>query len=409
MRQADGQASKDGEELIQGFPVTAGRRVAADDVYRSQAATRWFMQHVREVLGTADLRGPAGAHRAVELAHEHRDLQALRTRDESRGRDSSLAAVLHDTHTDAFLVLHRGAVVYETYLNRMTAQTPHMWQSVSKSLMSCVTGNLVADGRVALDTRLTDYVPELEGSAYGDASVRHLLNMQVGIDYSEDYADPDSEVNELDRLYGVRPSRGPGHPGSTYDYATTTRKRGEHGEDFNYVSLNVNVLAWVLERATGVGLPELIRSEVWDKLGGEHDAYIALDVAGSAQAESGMCSSLRDLARLGLGLSRAAVTSGRGVVPAAWIRDVMSGGDQAAFARSEEAGALPQGSYKNNFWVARTGARAAFMGRGIYGQMLYVNPAADVVVAKFSTQPVADSAEFFKLEFTLCERLAEAL
>jgi CubicO group peptidase (beta-lactamase class C family) len=383
-------------------------RVQARDVYASQQATRWFMQHARQVLGTADLRGPAGARHAVALPYEPRDVGAVRMRG-GGGAVLTLAGVLEETHTDAFLVLHDGAVAFEEYFHGMTAETPHLWQSVSKSLVSCVAGNLVADGRLDVQARVGAYVPELDGSAYGDALVRHLLDMQVGVDYSEDYADPDSDVNELDRLYGLRPPRSPGHPGSTYDHATRTRKRGRHGEGFQYVSLDVNVLAWVLERATGVWLPDLIRSEVWSRLGGEHDAHIALDVAGSAQAESGMCSSLRDLARLGLALSRAGDLGGRQVVPATWVEEIMRGGDREAFAGHEESTVLPEGSYKNNFWVARSGADAAFVGLGIYGQMVYVNPKARLVVAKFSTQPVADSMDCFRLEFALCERLAEVL
>ncbi len=344
-----------------------------------------------------------------ELPERSQDLDGLTVREAATTGGLTLGRALAETHTDAFLALHRGAIVFEAYFNGMTAETPHMWQSVSKSLVACVAGNLVADGRLDVDERVGAYVPELDGSAYGDALVRHLLDMQVGIDYSEDYTDPDSDVNELDRIYGVRPPRSPAHPGSSYDYATTTRKRGAHGAAFEYVSLDVNVLAWVLERASGAWLPDLIGSEVWGKLGGEHDAYIALDAAGNAQAESAMCSSLRDLARLGLALSRAGELGGRRVVPACWVEEIMRGGDREAFAGHDEAEVLPEGSYKHNFWVARSGGDAAFMGLGIFGQMLYVNPSADLVVAKFSTQPEADSVDCFRLEFSLCERLVEVL
>ncbi len=404
-----GRASRDGSELMQGFPAPEGNRVLAVDVYSSQASLRWFMQHVRQVLGTADLRGPARQHGAPALPGSLREVDGFRISREGPSPDPTVAEVLRETHTDAFLVLHHGVIVHEAYFNGMTASTPHMWHSVSKSLVSCVAGNLVADGRLDLDELVGACVPELDGSAYGSALVRHLLDMQVGIDYSEDYADPDSDVNELDRIYGLRPPRSPSHPGSSYDYATTTRNRGRHGEGFEYVSLDANVLAWVMERATGVWLPDLIKREVWGKLGGQDDAYIALDAAGSAQAESGMCSSLRDLARLGLALSRAGELDGMQVVPAQWVEEIMHGGDREAFASHEEAIVIPGGSYKNNFWVARSGPEAAFMGSGIYGQMLYVNPRADLVVAKFSTQPEANDVECFRSEFSLCELLAEVL
>jgi hypothetical protein len=395
--------------LMRGFPLAEGHRLLPFEVYRSQSTTHWFMQHVREVLGTADLGGPRSGHDVSDLPQNSRDLAGMLVNSSVASRATSLEAVLDATDTDGFLVLSHGALVYEKYFNGMTPETPHMWQSVSKSLVSCVVGNLAEDGRIDLDGTVATYVPELCDSAYGDARVRHLLDMQVGIDYSEDLDDLDSQVVELDRIYGVRPGRKPTHPGSSYDFAKTTHKRGEHGGGFDYVSLNVNVLAWVMERISGTWLPELIRREVWGKLGAEHDAYVALDRAGSAQAESGVCSSLRDLARLGLALLHGGRLNGCQVVSAPWVDEIMGGGDREAFARRNGGGALPDGSYKNNFWVARFGADAAFMGLGIYGQLLYVNPAADLVAAKFSTQRQADAADCFALEFRLCEDLAQVL
>ncbi len=398
------------------FPTPSSLRIPATGVYRTQESTRWFMQHVREVLGTADLRGAStqtdGSRTRVEvrpLPVALRDLDKLRVGGEGRAAGPTLADALQRTHTDAFLVLHQGTIVSEQYFHGMRPETPHMWQSVSKSLMSCVAGNLVEAGLLDLDERVAAYVPALVGSAYGDALVRHLLDMQVGIDYSEDYADLDSDVNELDRLYGLRAPREPGQPGSTYEYACAVRKRGVHGRDFDYVSLNVNVLAWVMERATGRWLPELIRDEVWAKLGGEHDAYIGLDVAGSAQAESAVCSSLRDLARLGLALAHGGRLDDHQVVPAAWVAAIERGGDEEAFAAHDEAGVMPGGSYKRGFWISRALDHVALMGLGIYGQMVYANPQADLVVAKFSTQPLADDMDAFRLEFALAERLAEKL
>jgi len=390
-------------DVMAGFPVSRERRVTPETIYRAPY-TRWFMQHVREVQRSAAV-GCRGDEIAV-LPREPRDLDGLCV---PAAGGASVGELLAATHTDAFAVVHRGAVVHEEYFHGMSAETPHMWQSVSKSLMACVAGNLVARGVIDPAAAIVDYVPELAGSAYGDALVRHLLDMQVGIEYSEDYEDPDSEVNTLDRLYGVRPPLTPDQPGSTYDFATGARKRGEHGRDFKYVSLNVNVLGWVMERATGTAVPELIRSEVWGKLGAEHEAYIGLDGAGSAQSEGGFCSSLRDLARFGQALCRSGAFNGRQVVPAAWVDEVLRGGDREAFARSPETGVLPQGSYRDCFWVAQAPGRTVFMGLGIYGQMLFVSPADQVVVAKFSTQPAADDPGCFRLEYALCEALAALL
>jgi CubicO group peptidase (beta-lactamase class C family) len=386
------------------FPTPRERRLRPDAVYRSRASNHWFMQHVREVLGTASIADRVGP--LTPLPVEPRDLSAVRL---DGGEGPSLPEVLERTATDAFVVLHRGAIVDERYFNGMTAETPHMWQSVSKSLASCVAGNLVARGVLDLQQPVAAYVPELAASAYGDALVEQLLDMSVGIDYSEDYADEDSQVNELDRIYGVRPARSADHPGSSYEFATRMRKLGDHGREFAYVSLNVNALAWVMERATGNSMPELIRAELWSKLGGEHDAYIALDAAGSAQSESAVCSSVRDLARFGLALAGGGVIDGRQAVPGAWIEEIMRGGDREAFARALTDAMMPGGSYRRGFWVSQSADHTVFMGLGIYGQFLYVDPRVELVVAKFSTQATADDDDCWRLAFALGQSLAASL
>jgi hypothetical protein len=272
-----------------------------------------------------------------------------------------------------------------------------------------VAGNLVESGHLDPDESIVTYVPELRSSAYGDARLRHLFDMQVGIDFSEDYEDPDSDVSVLDRLYGARPPASPDEPGSTYEFAVRTTKQGTHGARFSYVSLNINVLGWVMERASGLRLPELIRREVWGKLGAEHEAYMALDGAGSAQAEGGFCSSLRDLARLGQAICDEGRFNESQVVPQAWLEDIRHNGDRAAFAREETDGVMHDGAYRSCFWVSHEPDHTAVMGLGIYGQMLYVNPEARVVVAKFSTQARPDDPEAFRVEYALCEGLAATL
>jgi CubicO group peptidase (beta-lactamase class C family) len=327
------------------------------------------------------------------------------------GRRWTAGEWLAATETDAVLVLHRGTIVFERYFGGMAPATPHMYQSVSKSVGACVAARLIERGLFTADSQLTDLVPELAGSGYEGATVRHLLDMRVGVRFSEEYDDQDSEIARLDRLYGVRPSRSDDEPGSSYEFAAETAGEGEHGGAFHYVSLNLQVLGWVMERATGTPLPELIGRELWSELGTEHDAYIALDGAGSAQLEGGFCSSLRDLARFGLMLCRGGKAEARQVVPARWIDDTERGGDREAFAAAgiPESQYLPEPSYRNNFWVAAPPGSAVFMGVGIFGQFLYVNRAAQLVVAKFATQPTFDDALLLAHDFRAAESLADAL
>jgi len=396
-----------GDQIMCGFPPPPEGRVRADMVYSDPAVTRWFMQHVREVERTANVA--SGACAVSPLAVDPIDLGEVRVGD-GLGGTWTVAEMLHQTSTDGIMVLAHGSVAYERWFGTLQPETPHLCHSITKSIASCVAGNLVDRELLDPQAAITDYVPELAGSAYGDATVRHLLDMTVGIRYTEDHEDDETEDARLDRLCGVKPSRAPDEPGSAYDYATTTVKEGEHGRVLHYVSLNTDALGWVMERATGSGMPELIAREVWSKLGAEDDAYIALDGAGSAQLDGGFCCSLRDLARFGLMLLQGGSIDGRHVVPAWWIDDIRTNGDAAAFAAAPDCGLLPSGwSYRSCFWVGERTDHVPFTGLGMYGQMVYVNREAGVAVVKFSSQPRPADDVLVTRTFRALESLAAVL
>jgi CubicO group peptidase (beta-lactamase class C family) len=392
--------------MMLGFPPSPEGRIAVDSVHSEPRRVRWFMQHMRESTRTA---GVACRNRpVVRLQEEPRQLDSAPLPD-VEGGSWTLSTMLEATHTDAIVVLRNGKIVYERYFHGMQPDSVHAYYSVSKSIASCVVANLVDRGVLNVSKRLAEYVPELARSAYADASVRHLLDMSVGIRYVENYEDDDSDDGRLQRLYGYKPQRSADEPGSSYDFAVTTKKEGEHGRVFHYVSLNTNVLGWVMERVTGVPAPRLIASEIWSKLGGEHDAYIALDGAGSAQLEAGFASSLRDLARFGQMLCQGGVFAGQLTVPSWWISDTRERGDRRIFAASADAGLLPEAAYRNGFWVSDRGDHMAIVGLGKYGQMIYVNQEAGVVIAKFSSQPRPSDDALTTLSFLGCDALAQML
>ena len=390
----------------------AARRPAAtrlaEAAYGSHEATRWFMQHVREVVPTAHVT-PGGAE-VWALPQAPRDLDAVRVRG-GDGRSWELREMLAATHTDGVLVLSHGEVVYERYFDGMTDGTQHLYQSVSKSVGACVAARLIEQGFFTPDTPLTAVVPELAGSGYDGATVQHLLDMQVGVRFDEVYEDDDSEIARLDRLYGFRPRRAADEPGSSYAFATETERGGPHGHVMHYVSLDLQVLGWVMERAAGATVPELIARELWCGLGGEHEAYIALDAAGAAQLEGGFCSSLRDLGRFGLLLCRGGEGPAGRLLPEAFVADSERNGDRDAYARAGITGeeCVPDPAYRNNFWTASFDGHHVLMGVGIFGQYLYVDRAAQFVLAKFSTWPRFSDDQLYTHQFCAAHSLAELL
>lgn len=395
---------------MRGFPPPPGHRVRLDQVYSDPRSTSWYLQHVRELSPTAPVSGGRGPARP--LPEDPLDLDGVEVGRAGGGR-WTLAELLSACRVDGIAVLRRGRLVYERYLNGLRPETPHLAMSVTKSIASCVVATLADEGLLRPDDAITAYVPELAGSAYGDATLRHLLDMTVGIRYVDDLDDASYEGARLCRLEGVQPSLAVDEPGSVYDFATTMQKAGEHGRVFHYVSLNTVVLGWVMERATGVAMPRLISDRVWSALGTEHDAYIALDGAGSAQLEGGFCCSLRDLARFGRMLCEGGAAGGRQVVPPAWLDDVRGGGDKGAFAAAAEAWVAARsrdgGSYRSGFWVTEAAGHVTFSAAGWLGQRVHVVPKAGVVIALFSARPQALDDELGAHVFCACEDLAAAL
>jgi len=159
--------------------------------------------------------------------------------------------------TDGIVVLHRGRIVYERCFGALKEGGQHIAQSVTKSFFGTIGQILVAEGKLDENALVSKYVPELKDSAFGDATIRQLLDMRTGLRYSEAYADPKAEVWQHVRAGGVLP-RPPGYQGpqTFYEFLQSVKKEGEHGGAFAYKTVNSDALGWVIRRATGKSVGE---------------------------------------------------------------------------------------------------------------------------------------------------------
>jgi len=145
--------------------------------WRSPPHSAWAFQHVRDIVACAPIDAdPAGAQ---PLLHDPRSLAAFRLGPGGGARD--LERFLADTQTDGLVALVDGKIAYESYAHGMTADTPHIVMSVSKSIVGLVTGILVGRGQLDPDAEVTDLVPEIAQTAYRGATLRHLLDMRTGV------------------------------------------------------------------------------------------------------------------------------------------------------------------------------------------------------------------------------------
>ena len=381
-------------------PPPCGDQLVTLANWQDPPYNRWSFQHVRELIPTARIaRGPVPS----DLPSVPDDLGTISFACD--GRELAVDEMLDETYTDGFLVLHKGRILYERYLNSMRPDTPHLLMSVSKSVIATVAGILVERGLLDVSAAVTEVVPDLAGTSFDGATVQQLLDMRTGTRFDENYDNVEADARTYERVYLWRPDDGRPRTPDALSYYPTLINDGEHGGPFRYRSILTDVLGWVVERAAGRRLHELISELVWTPMGAEYDAEITLDGHGNAMADGGMCATLRDLARFG------AQYLSDGLVADAWRADTARGAADGAdaFVTGERPAKWPKNAHYRNCWWVRDPGAPFLMATGIYGQNIYVMPADDLVIAKFSTWPTPLSPAFEDLTVAGVDALAARL
>jgi len=370
--------------LMQGVPPAPEAQVTLAN-WRNPPFSRWAFQHVRELLPSADITNdPANVR---QLLSNPIDMSTLRI-DAGRKAPLSLDAFLTETRTDGIAILHGGHVVFERYANGMTAETPHILMSVSKSMLGLLAGVLVARGTLKLERPVTDVVPEVAGTAYEGATIRQLLDMRAGIAFDEDYLATSGAIVAYREAAGWNPVS-PGEPVS--DLRSFYRQmRGNvrpHGQTFHYVSPNTDLLGWVIERAASRRYADLMSDVIWKPMGAARSAYITVDRLGAPRCAGGICTTVPDLARLGQLIIEGGSRAGSEIIPAAWIDDIIENGDQDAWTAGSFVEYFPgvPMHYRSQWYVQR-GPVPLLMGFGIHGQYLFIDRQRRIVIAKASSQ-----------------------
>jgi len=293
--------------------------------------------------------------------------------------------------TDGILVMHHGKVVYETFAGCLDPTKRHGAMSMTKSFVGLLGEMLVAEGQLDETKLVREYIPELTESAFGNATMRQVMDMTTGLSYSEDYSDPDAEIWQ--HAAAGNPLPKPADytgPRTYFEFLQTVQPEGDHGRSFAYKTINTDVLGWLIARVSGNPLTEILSEKIWSKIGADLDAYMSVDSIGTPFAGGGLSAGLRDMARFGQMILDNGSVGDQQVVPESVIRKIRQGGDRAAFA---DAGySLLEGwSYRSMWWITHND-HGAFMARGVHGQSLYIDPQADMVIARFASHPVAGNA-----------------
>ncbi|HSF96780.1 MAG TPA: serine hydrolase domain-containing protein [Thermohalobaculum sp.] len=389
-------------DLMQGFPPAGDTQVTLAN-WRKPPFNRWGFQHVRELVPSADIANDPAAVRALPAAPS--DLSGLVVPD--GGAPLPFADFLDQTQTDALVVLHRGKLVFEHYANGMTAATPHILMSVSKSVVGLLFGILAGQGRLDARALVTDYLPEMAGTAFAGARLRDLLDMRTGVMFDEDYLATSGPIIEYRKATNWEPLA-PGQQAMDLRgfLGTLTEPDQAHGRPWHYISVNSDLLGWIAERAAGRRLSDLLGDLMWRPMGAERPAYITVDRLGAPRAAGGICCTARDLARLGLLVAE----GGNGAVPADWLDDIAANGDKAAWEASAGPAKYPglPMRYRSQWYILERPSPLIFA-IGVFGQSLFVDRDNGVVIAKLSSQAAPVDPERKMLTIRAAEAVRDAL
>ncbi|MGW7519976.1 serine hydrolase domain-containing protein [Streptomyces sp. NPDC054796] len=311
------------------------------------------------------------------------------------GRTLKLPELFAAAQTDALLVLHRGAVVHETYLHGTRPETAHFNASAAKSYLGLLAATLAHQGELDRSARTSAYVPELAETAFGAARIDDLLHMGTQMSYAGRTFDKAIEAQRYQAVIApqMRPYGYHG-PTSIREHLSTARATGAPGTAFRYENGNVEALAEVLRRVTGLTTSALLSELIWSRLGADEDAYYVLDSEGVEAACGGFSATARDVARLGEMLRCGGAVGGCQVVPEAVATTIVSGVPDGYARRVRFPAAPPDSpanlSYHDLWWVLND-PYGSFMASGIHGQRLFVSPQLDLVIVHFASQVMSPS------------------
>jgi CubicO group peptidase (beta-lactamase class C family) len=287
------------------------------------------------------------------------------------------------------LVLKDGKILLERY--GMGRKPEDRWTSfsVAKSVTSTLVGAAVQDGKLSLEAPITRYIPELRGSAYDGATVRHLIMMSSGVKWNEDYTDPNSDVAR-----SGAPSPEPGNP--IINYLKKLPRDAEPGTKFNYNTGETDLVGFLVSRAVGKSLSHYASEKIWKPYGMERDAIWVVDRQGHERGGCCMSMTLRDYGRFGLFILEGGAARGKQILPKWWVGQATT---------PQITNGAPAPGYGYFWWMRPNGSYEAV---GIFGQSVTTFRDDRLVVVTNAAWPQATGRELSAARTAFINAVREA-
>lgn len=370
---------------------------------------RYSVNHMREFSPTRVVSASKDRHYGVQTEIDN-NIDNVTFMPWGSDTPMTWAESLEANYTDGIIVMHKGKIVYEKYFAGLEPDGTHAAMSVTKSFAGTIASILIAEGVLDPDKLVTYYIPELADSGFADATVQQVLNMTTAVQFEENFANPDAEIWEYRQAGSL--FRDPNYTGpkNYYEYMATVKKLPgkEHGEVFNYRTINPELVGWLVSRAANKDLADLISEKIWKPMGAVYDGYFIIDPAGKTSSGGGFSLNLRDMAVFGELMRRNGNFWGKQIIPAEAIAMIREGGSQEAFEKGGDYPDLKGWSYRNQWWITNND-HGAYAARGIHGQVIYIDPVAEMVIVRFASAPQSSNKVLDPTSLPAYEAVAEYL
>lgn len=274
--------------------------------------------------------------------------------------------LMNRLETSSFLVIKNDTIITENYFGSHVINTVSNSFSAAKTVVALLVGIAIEEGKIkGLDDKVGDYLPEFAEGEKSKITIRHLLMMASGLDWEESGKNPLSENAES--YYGT----------DLYRLVTQQKVVQEPGKIFNYQSGNSQLLAFIVEKATGIDLATYAAEKIWKKMGAEHDAFWSLDKKnGDEKAFCCIYGTSRDFAKLGKLFLNNGKWEGNTVIPEWYMKEVVSNPEM----NTDEG--IPNFRYGLHVWTYQWNEKKVVYCRGILGQYIIAIPADNLVIVR---------------------------
>ncbi|MBE5106020.1 serine hydrolase [Bacillus thuringiensis] len=347
---------------------------------------RWSYTHMKEFTLINEVNNNPNQISHFPTALQNLDDFAVQR---GLGNTTPLKKLLNVNKTDAFVVVHNGQLVYERYFNGYKQNEPHGMASLAKVFTGAIIHSLAEENLIDIEKTADTYIKELKNTPFGKATLQQLMDMQVSVEYpTHGYVQPGLE-NQDAQLYlasNILP-RGKNYDGpmKIYDMLREAEETAPPGSAFSYNNGSTETLAWILRTITGKSLAENVSERIWSQIGMEENAYYVTDETKVEQASAGLNATARDMARFGQLLLNNGQYNGKQIIPSSItesVKDVQEG--ELAIGSGASI------SYHNQWWIPHN-EQGAFEVLGSYGQTLYIDPKANMVIVHFSSNAAPSS------------------